>query len=114
MSYLISTHGYLLTIFSEVCFILIATFPYLAPGGYKALLIGPTIEGLLGGISILTATVNAYVSDTTPDGSRASVFARMGGIFMLGFAFGPVLGSSVIKATGNMYVSFIASGIYAS
>jgi hypothetical protein len=87
---------------SEVCFIVVATFPYLVPGGYRALLIGPIVEGLLGGISTLTATVNAYVSDTTPDGSRASIFARLGGIFMLGFAFGPVLGSFVIKATGNM------------
>lgn len=87
---------------SEVCFIFVATYPYLAPGGYRSLLIGPTFEGLFGGVSTLTATVNAYVSDTTPDGSRASVFARMGGVFMLGMALGPVLGSTVIKATGNM------------
>ena len=79
-----------------------ATFPYLAPGGYRALLIGPTFEGLLGGFSTMTAAINAYVSDTTPDGSRATVFARMGGIIMFGFAAGPVLGSLLIKSSGNM------------
>lgn len=90
---------------SEIAFILVATFPYLAPGGYRALLIGPTLDGLLGSISTLTATINAYVSDVTPDGSRAAVFARLAGTMMLGFATGPVLGSLVIKWTGNMYVS---------
>jgi MFS family permease len=91
-----------LTIVSEICFILVATFPYLAPGGYRALLIGPMIEGLLGGLSTITATINAYLSDVTPDGSRAAVFARLGGIMMLGFASGPVLGSLLIQGTGNM------------
>lgn len=91
-----------LTTVSEICFILVATFPYLAPGGYRALLIGPMIEGLLGGLSTITATINAYLSDVTPDGSRAAVFARLGGIMMLGFASGPVLGSLLIQGTGNM------------
>ena len=83
-------------------FILVATYPYLAPGGYRALLIGPTVDGLLGSLSTLTATINAYISDVTPDGSRAAVFARLAGTMMVGFATGPVLGSLVIKWTGNM------------
>ncbi len=90
-----------------MCFILVATFPYLAPGGYRALLIGPTIDGLLGGFSTISATIHAYLSDVTPDGSRATVFARLGGIMMTGFAVGPVLGSFVIRWTGNMYVLLI-------
>jgi hypothetical protein len=66
------------------------------------LLIGPTIEGLLGGFSTMSATFHAYISDVTPDGSRATKFARLGGIMMVGFAAGPALGALVIKATGNM------------
>ena len=89
---------------SELCFIIVATFPYLVPGGYRALLIGPAIDGLLGGFSTMSATMHAYISDVTPDGSRATVFARLGGILMLGFAVGPMVGSAVIKATGNMCV----------
>lgn len=85
-----------------MCFILVASFPYLAPGGYRALLIGPALDGLLGGFSTISATINAYMSDVTPDGSRAAAFARLGGIAMTGFACGPMLGSFLIKATGNM------------
>jgi MFS family permease len=81
---------------------MVATFPYLVPGGYRALVIGPTFEGLVGGTSTLLATVNAYVSDTTPDGSRATAFARVGGMAMTGFALGPILGSWIINVTGNM------------
>jgi MFS family permease len=62
------------------------------------------IEGLLGGLSTITATINAYLSDVTPDGSRAAVFARLAGITMVGFASGPVLGSLLIKFSGNMFV----------
>lgn len=87
---------------SEIAFITVATIPHLIPGGYRALLLGPTFEGLVGGTSTLMATVYAYISDTTPDGSRATVFARLGGIAMAGFAVGPIVGSWVIEATGNM------------
>lgn len=83
---------------------MVATFPYLVPGGYRALLVGPAIDGMLGGFSLMSATVHAYISDVTPDGSRATVFARLGGVMMTGLALGPVLGSTLIKATDNMYV----------
>ncbi|WWD19857.1 hypothetical protein CI109_104324 [Kwoniella shandongensis] len=93
-------------VLSEVSFILVATFPYLAPGGYRALLIGPFFDGLLGGYSTVTATINAYVSDCTPDGSRVTVFARLMGMFMLGYSVGPALGSFLIYSTGNIMIPF--------
>ena len=96
------SEAYVLFHDSELNFVLVSSFPHLAPGGYRALLIGPLIEGCLGGFSTISATVHAYISDTTPDGSRASAFARLMGIMMFGFASGPALGSVVIKATGNM------------
>lgn len=89
---------------SELNFLLVASFPYLAPGGYNALLIGPTFEGLMGGVSCLIATCYAYVSDLTPDGSRAGAFSRLMGVIMSGFAVGPILGTLVIRATDNMLV----------
>ncbi|TYJ58953.1 hypothetical protein B9479_000389 [Cryptococcus floricola] len=101
---------------NELCFILVATFPYLAPGGYYALLLGPVIDGSLGGISTITATINAYLSDVTPDGSRVTVFARVHGIMMAGFATGPVLGSMLISYTGNImtpfYVNVLIHSVY--
>ncbi|KIR98789.1 hypothetical protein L804_03403 [Cryptococcus deuterogattii 2001/935-1] len=91
---------------NELCFILVANFPHLAPGGYRSLLIGPTIEGLLGGFSTITATVNAYLSDITPDGSRVMAFSRAMGFMMAGFACGPVLGSILIQSTGDIMTPF--------
>ncbi|OCF34273.1 hypothetical protein I316_04226 [Kwoniella heveanensis BCC8398] len=96
---------------NELCFIAVATFPYLVPGGYRFLLLGPTIEGLAGGYSTITATVYAYVSDVTPGGSRVTIFARMSGIFMAGFALGPVLGSMLITWTGNIMTPFYINAI---
>ncbi|KIY31892.1 hypothetical protein I305_05525 [Cryptococcus gattii E566] len=91
---------------NELCFILVANFPHLAPGGYRSLLIGPTVEGLLGGFSTITATVNAYLSDITPDGSRVMAFSRAMGFMMAGFACGPVLGSILIQSTGDIMTPF--------
>jgi MFS family permease len=48
------------------------------------------------------ATNNAYLSDVTPDGSRAASFGRLQGIMMFGFSLGPILGSAFIKLTGDM------------
>ena len=56
----------------------------------------------MGGMSALTATVHAYVSDVTPDGSRAAAFARLTGAVMAGFSAGPMLGAIIIRATDNM------------
>lgn len=38
--------------------------------GYKFLLVGPLLDGLLGGMSTAQAAVNAYLSDCTEAGSR--------------------------------------------
>lgn len=89
---------------SEIIFVLVASFPHLAPGGYRSLLIGSTLEGLLGGFTCLLGTAHAYISDVTPDGSRAAAFSRLVGIVMFGFACGPILGSALIDATEDMYV----------
>ncbi|WVO17128.1 hypothetical protein L204_104818 [Cryptococcus depauperatus] len=100
----------------ELCFVLVASFPHLAPGGYYSLLIVSIIEGLLGGLSTITATVNAYLSDVTPDGSRVTVFSRVTGIMMGGFAAGPVLGSLLIQVSGNImtpfYVNLLIHSVY--
>ncbi|WRT70007.1 uncharacterized protein IL334_007000 [Kwoniella shivajii] len=101
---------------NELCFVLVANFPYLVPGGYYFLLLGPMCEGFLGGYSAISATINAYISDVTPDGSRVTIFARIAGLFMAGFAVGPVLGSLLITWTGNImtpfYINVIIYALY--
>ena len=88
--------------YSDAILILTATFPNKVPFGYRFIILGPIIDSLLGGFSTTTATINAYVSDVTPDGSRAKSFGRVSGVLMLGFAIGPIVGSWLIKATGQL------------
>jgi hypothetical protein len=61
---------------SDIVLIIVATYPHKVPGGYRFLLVGAVLDGLLGGISTFSATNNAYLSDSTPDGSRAKMFSR--------------------------------------
>jgi hypothetical protein len=73
------------------------------------LLLGPAIDGLLGGFSTIVAAMHAYISDVTPDGSRATAFSRLGAAIMAGMAVGPVLGSALINATGQLLSPFYVS-----
>lgn len=52
---------------------------------YRFLLLGPIIDGLLGGIATAQATMNSYISDCTPAGSRARVFSVVMGLLFAGF-----------------------------
>ncbi|GAA5993236.1 hypothetical protein JCM10908_004524 [Rhodotorula pacifica] len=63
---------------------------------YNFLLLGPILDGLVGGYSTAQATSAAYISDTTSPGSRAKIFSAIGGLMYGGFAMGPVLGSFLI------------------
>jgi MFS family permease len=67
-----------LTFCSDIILIITATYPHRVPFGYRFILLGPLIDGFCGGFSTIQATNNAYLSDTTPDGSRAKVFSRFG------------------------------------
>jgi hypothetical protein len=59
-------------------------------------MLSPLIEGTLGGFPTLQAAYNAYISDATPAGtSRAKIFSRFFGIFFVGVAAGPTLGSII-------------------
>lgn len=88
---------------NDACFLFFASSPWLlVRSRMYVLLIGPIFDGALGGLSTVTATIHAYVSDVTPDGSRAAVFAQVGGALMLGLLFGPITSSALVYATDNM------------
>lgn len=95
---------------NDACFLIIASYPRLViQTELWILLAGPAIDGLLGGFSTITATMHAYISDVTPDGSRATAFSRLGAALMAGLAVGPVLGTLLISATGNLLTPFYVS-----
>lgn len=87
---------------NDVSLFTIASFPHLITHSYYLLLLGPILDGILGGYSTATATMYAYISDVTPDGSRASEFGWLATSLTAGSTIGPVLGSTLISTTGNM------------
>ncbi|BEJ15357.1 hypothetical protein CspHIS471_0411240 [Cutaneotrichosporon sp. HIS471] len=95
---------------NDLCMVTIASYPRLVVQTRPwILLLGPGLDGLLGGFSTIVAAMHAYISDVTPDGSRATAFSRLGAAIMAGMAVGPVLGSSIIKATGSLLSPFYIS-----
>lgn len=95
---------------NDICFLTIASYPRLVvQSRLWILLLGPAIDGLLGGFSTIVAAMHAYISDVTPDGSRATAFSRLGAAVMAGMAVGPVLGSALINATGSLLAPFYVS-----
>ncbi|SNX82926.1 uncharacterized protein MEPE_01632 [Melanopsichium pennsylvanicum] len=76
------------------------------PFGYSFLVLGTTIEGLLGGYSAAIAVHQSYISDVTPSGTRAHIFAHFMGIVYAGLALGPTLGGLVVKHTDNILAPF--------
>ena len=81
------------------------------------------------------ATNNAYIADSTPDGTRAQIYSRFGGLMMLvrpwvqrrrlllrslsplprfdrqGFSVGPILGTAFIKKTNDILSVFYFSTV---
>ncbi|SPO22123.1 uncharacterized protein UTRI_02128_B [Ustilago trichophora] len=76
------------------------------PFGYSFLVLGTTLEGLLGGYSAAIAIHQSYISDVTPSGTRAHIFAHFMGIVYAGLALGPTLGGLIVKHTDNILAPF--------
>lgn len=80
-------------------------------GGHRLLMLGPVMEGLLGGWSTCNAAVNAYISDVTDHGSRAKSFSTTQGMMFVGVAAGPAFGSIILRWTPDILGIFAASVI---
>jgi len=59
--------------------------------GHRILLLGPVVEGLLGGYPTMQAVFNAYLSDSTAAGSRCVAFIHsfcsLGGMPLVYYLF---------------------------
>lgn len=72
------------------------------------ILISRAIAGIAGAnFSIAQATI----ADITTPENRARNFGLIGAAFGLGFAIGPILGGTLVGATGNAALPFIIAGI---
>ncbi|KAK0210839.1 major facilitator superfamily domain-containing protein [Desarmillaria ectypa] len=106
----ISVIGILSTDFN---FLVVNSYYERLPGGYWFLLLGPIIEGCLGGLSTAIATMHAYIADTSNSATRSRVFSLSLGLVFSGFALGPTLGSLLIRATGQtISVFYVATFLH--
>lgn len=68
--------------------------------GEKFILVGPILEGLVGGLSTFNGVVHAYISDCTRHGSRSKIFSTVQGMVFVGLATGPPFAAILLPGTG--------------
>ncbi|KAG5734504.1 hypothetical protein E4T56_gene5957 [Termitomyces sp. T112] len=100
-------------LFTDLNFILTTKNFHHLPGGYWFLILGPIIEGSLGGVTVTTAAMYAYVADTTTENARSRTLSFALGLLFTGMAIGPSLGSLLVRFTGTpLSVFYAAFGIH--
>ncbi|KAF9532861.1 major facilitator superfamily domain-containing protein [Crepidotus variabilis] len=107
----VSIIGLLLT---DAGFLLVTNFYRHLPGGYWWLVVGPTIEGLLGGYTTAAASAHAYIADTTNEGNRSRILSLNLGLMFSGMAFGPTVGSLLFRTFHHpLAVFYMATACHA-
>ncbi|KAI9507902.1 major facilitator superfamily domain-containing protein [Russula earlei] len=80
--------------------------------GETFIVIAPLVEGILGAQSTYNGIVHAYITDCTPDGSRAKIFSTMQAMLNIGMASGPWLNGIVLHAiAGTTTISLFVLAI---
>ncbi|KAF5369159.1 hypothetical protein D9615_009966 [Tricholomella constricta] len=102
----LSVIGLLLTDFN---FIFVSRNFQRLPGGYWFLLLGPLIEGSLGGLTASVAAMHAYIADTTTEATRSRTFSLSLGLLFTGMAIGPTFGGLLIRFSGQLLSVFYAA-----
>ncbi|KAJ4477204.1 major facilitator superfamily domain-containing protein [Lentinula aciculospora] len=78
-------------------------------------MVGPVLDGLVGGLSAFNGVVHAYTSDCTAPGSRAKIFSTLQGMVFIGLAVGPWFGGLITSIIGsdspNPYTLFFVSSV---
>ncbi|EKM82440.1 hypothetical protein AGABI1DRAFT_68063 [Agaricus bisporus var. burnettii JB137-S8] len=106
----ISVIGLLLT---DLNFIFIVSLTERFPGAYWILLLGPILEGCLGGFTSAAAAIHAYQADVVDEHRRSRFFSLVLGLLFVGMAVGPTLGSLVIRSTGRLIsIFYVSTGIH--
>ncbi|PPQ71192.1 hypothetical protein CVT24_010010 [Panaeolus cyanescens] len=66
----------------------------------QLILVGPVVEGFVGGLSTFNGVFHAYISDCTRHGSRSTIFSTVQGMVFVGLAIGPWLGGLFFPPKG--------------
>ncbi|GJE93804.1 hypothetical protein PsYK624_099660 [Phanerochaete sordida] len=95
--------------FIDGAYLLVWLYRSVMPLGYRFVIVGYAVQGLVGGMSSLTSIMQAYITDCTDDSSRARAFSLFLGALYAGSAIGPSLGSLLVRLTGNPASVFFVS-----
>jgi MFS family permease len=98
-------------LFTDANFILVYYFSRSLPGGYWFLLLGPLLEGSMGGFTTAVAVTHAYFADTTTLATRSRIFSMNLGIIFAGVAVGPTLGGLLNRVTRQTISVFYAASL---
>lgn len=110
---------FLVTAFGAMCantvYLLVNRYWRVMPTGYWSVLLGPLIEGSLGGMPAAVMAFISYVSDTTQERDRSRMLALNFGLYWTGLSLGPLIGNAALKVTGNILsVFYIAIALQAA
>ncbi|KAJ7767804.1 major facilitator superfamily domain-containing protein [Mycena metata] len=101
---------------SDLTFVFVTKNVQRLPGAYWLILVGPILDGALGGMATATAATQAYLADTTDPSGHSRIFALFMGVAFLGGGIGPVVGGLVVRWTGSplsvFYLSIATNGFY--
>ncbi|KAJ1309899.1 hypothetical protein OPQ81_006660 [Rhizoctonia solani] len=93
-------------IFTDAVLILVSFYADILPGGYRFLIVGNIIDGMLGGWTTAMAVSHAYVSDTVAPSTRSRIFSFFTGSLFAGMAIGPTLGAIATRHTNDLLTVF--------
>ncbi|KAH9945899.1 MFS general substrate transporter [Epithele typhae] len=94
---------------SDVGFLTVCHFWQSLPGTYWWFAVGPVCEGLVGGISVASIVMHAYISDCCEPAARSRAFSLLMGIIFVGMSIGPILTGYIMRSTGLILPVFYAT-----
>lgn len=88
-------------IFNEALFLALVTWPALTGSGLWVLVLGPAVDGALGGIPAISAITSAYMSDMAPKDTLLRWMTLINGTSSVASTFSPSLAALLAGWTNN-------------
>lgn len=88
-------------ILNDALFLALVSWPWLTASGLWILVLGPALDGALGGIPAISAITSAYMSDVAPKETLLRALTLMNGTLAIGATFSPSLASLIAEWTND-------------
>lgn len=89
-------------IFNEALFLALVTWPRLTSSGLWVLVVGPAVDGALGGVPAISAIISAYMSDVVSKEALLRSFTLINGTLAVGATLSPSIATLLTEWTNNM------------